>query len=236
MNYWTVSKHVGRYLDDISHALPLAEVQLDMIFRIIGQLNPEIKSFLDLGCGDGLLGRLVYERYPSSRGVFLDLSGEMIQKAQQFGRENAEFVVEDFGKDDWFRSIHSIGQFDLVVSRFAIHHIEDSKKRRLYADVFRMLNPKGIFLNLEHVSSATSRVSKLWRDLFIGSLLEFNREKNPHMSKKEVIDKYTDPQHEAANLLSPVEEQCRWLREIGFQNVDCFFKIYELALFGGTKL
>ncbi|SPE57295.1 hypothetical protein SBV1_270094 [Verrucomicrobia bacterium] len=30
-------------------------------------------------------------------------------------------------------------------------------------------------------------------------------------------------------------EQCQWLREIGFENVDCYFKVFELALFGGTK-
>jgi hypothetical protein len=32
-----------------------------------------------------------------------------------------------------------------------------------------------------------------------------------------------------------VEEQCRWLKEIGFVEVDCWFKVLELALFGGRK-
>jgi len=27
----------------------------------------------------------------------------------------------------------------------------------------------------------------------------------------------------------------RWLQEIGFADVDCYFKIFELALFGGRK-
>ena len=26
-----------------------------------------------------------------------------------------------------------------------------------------------------------------------------------------------------------------WLRQIGFQDVDCYFKAFELALFGGRK-
>ena len=30
-------------------------------------------------------------------------------------------------------------------------------------------------------------------------------------------------------------DQCRWLREIGFQDVDCFWKYFELAIFGGVK-
>jgi hypothetical protein len=37
------------------------------------------------------------------------------------------------------------------------------------------------------------------------------------------------------NILAPVEAQCTWLSEIGFVEVDCFFRILELALFGGQK-
>ena len=39
----------------------------------------------------------------------------------------------------------------------------------------------------------------------------------------------------AANILASVEEQCRWLHEIGFQDVDCFWKYFELAIFGGFR-
>ncbi len=28
---------------------------------------------------------------------------------------------------------------------------------------------------------------------------------------------------------------CEWLRQIGFEDVDCFFKVFELALFVGKK-
>jgi hypothetical protein len=32
-----------------------------------------------------------------------------------------------------------------------------------------------------------------------------------------------------------VEVQCQWLRQIGFGHVDCYLKIFELALFGGLR-
>ena len=38
-----------------------------------------------------------------------------------------------------------------------------------------------------------------------------------------------------SNILATVEKQCDWLLEIGFQEVDCYMKIFELALFGGVK-
>src|SRR5438067_1784111 len=40
---------------------------------------------------------------------------------------------------------------------------------------------------------------------------------------------------QARRRLAPFEEQCRWLREIGFGPVDCFWKYFELALFGGFR-
>ncbi len=33
----------------------------------------------------------------------------------------------------------------------------------------------------------------------------------------------------------PTQTQCDWLREIGFEQVDMYFKIPELAIFGGVK-
>ena len=43
-------------------------------------------------------------------------------------------------------------------------------------------------------------------------------------------------QDKKENIPAPVESQCQWLRETGFQEVDCFFKTFELALFGGRKI
>ena len=37
------------------------------------------------------------------------------------------------------------------------------------------------------------------------------------------------------NILAPVEDQCEWLRQIGFRDVDCFFRLFQVALFGGIK-
>jgi hypothetical protein len=37
------------------------------------------------------------------------------------------------------------------------------------------------------------------------------------------------------DMVAPVEDQCAWLREIGFTDVDCYMKIYALAVFGGVK-
>jgi tRNA (cmo5U34)-methyltransferase len=33
----------------------------------------------------------------------------------------------------------------------------------------------------------------------------------------------------------PVELQCAWLPDCGFEDIDCYFKAVELAIFGGLR-
>ena len=55
------------------------------------------------------------------------------------------------------------------------------------------------------------------------------------VSLEEVRTEYVSRPDRADNILALVEDQCGWLREIGLQDVDCFWKYFELAIFGGSR-
>jgi predicted TPR repeat methyltransferase len=106
MKYWDRKEKLFKYVDGVRQFFPLAKDQLDTISRIIEKFNPSVEFFLDLGCGDGFLGHFINNLYPDSHGVFLDCSKEMILKAQEKdSNNNFEFVVQDFGDSDWYKSI-----------------------------------------------------------------------------------------------------------------------------------
>jgi len=232
---WQSREVATLFLEGVRGALPQAALQLELVGHIISRWRPAPRAILDLGCGDGAVGRFLLGRFPGSEVFFLDFSDPMLEGARRHlsGVAAATIVKADFSTPGWLSSVQTAGRFDVVVSGFAIHHQPDGRKRELYQEVAGVLSPGGVFLNLEHVASATGAGEELFDAYFIRHLFEFHRRKDPATTLARVEGTYYNRPDKVENKLAPVETQCRWLREIGFADVDCFFKVFELALFGG---
>jgi hypothetical protein len=85
-------------------------------------------------------------------------------------------------------------------------------------------------VNVEHVASATPELEALFDGAYIDHLAAVaGRE------RALVESEYHGRPDKADNILEPVEAQVGWLREIGFEQADCYVKWLELAVFGGVK-
>lgn len=226
------------YLDGVRGAIPMAAEQIDVMLRLIAACEIPVRRFLDLGCGNGVLGAAIAAKYPAAEGVYVDFSEAMLASARVNlgGDAPARRIIEaDYAEPDW-AAVHDIfGPFDAIVSGFSIHHQPDERKRSLYAELFEMLSPGGIFINLEHVASATPRFGKIFDERFIDALVAHERATGGARSRQEITDTYYHRDDKGANILAPVETQCEWLRAIGYEHVDVPFKHYEIALFCGCK-
>lgn len=206
VNLWTESAWAQRYLrerDDIPHRTEGFAVLMEV-------LPSSPRRVLDLGTGDGYTLGLVRSLHPEADGVGVDFSAEMLGLARKrfAGDAGVEIVEHDLDAP-----LPALGTFDLVVSSFAIHHCVDARKRVLYGEVFGILEPGGVFLNLEHVDSATPEL---------------------HVDFLAAIGK-TPAEDDPSNKLVAVETQLTWLRELGFAQVDCHWKWREIALLAGVK-
>ncbi len=227
------------YLDGVRGAIPLAGEQIAVMLQLLKALDVEIGSFLDLGCGGGALARAILDQHPGAEGVLLDFSQPMLQEARNsFASQpyRLHFVQGDYGDPAWVDLVRERAPFDAVVSGFSIHHQDDGRKRELYREILSLLRPGGIFVNIEHVTPDSPWVSARFENLFIDNLHELHRQQFPQLTRQQVADQYYHRPDKEANLLAPLEDQCRWLREIGYQDVGCYFKIFELAVFGGRRL
>lgn len=235
---WQEPELATKFVEGVRGGIPLAAEQLDVMLRVIDAAGISVDSFLDLGCGDGILGGAILQRHAESRGVFADFSPTMLQAARSKCEANADrctFADADFGTREWLTCVQPHAPFDLIVSGFSIHHQPDDRKRQLYAELFELLRPGGLFLNLEHVASASDWAVRAFDDLIIDSLWAFHRRREPSRTRESVANEYVRRLDKEANILAPTDEQCEWLRQIGFVDVDCFFRVFELALFGGRK-
>jgi tRNA (cmo5U34)-methyltransferase len=206
VNLWTSNGHAREYLeraDSISHRSEGESALLEFIPR-------GARRILDLGTGDGRLLALVRKQHPATDAVAIDFSPAMLDEARKRFAGDPTVKVVEHNLD---ALLPGLGKFDAAISSFAIHHLMHERKKELYAEVYRLLNPGGVFCNLEHVSSPSQRLHEEFL-LRIGFTVETE-----------------DP----SNKLLDFETQLGWLREIGFADVDCHWKWRELALLVGVR-
>ncbi len=234
---WEIEENAKYFLESERGAVPRTEVQLGIIASIVKSWRPNPSNILDIGCGDGILGRFLMTNYPSANGVFVDFSDPMLNAARENLRntENSTILKADFASPMWIESISSHKPFDIVISGFAIHHQPDSRKKALYSEIYELLSPGGIFLNLEHVESSTPDVRHLFEEYYIDHLHSYQLKSNPDSNREEVAQGFINRPDKDEDQLAPVDTQGQWLSDIGFKDVDCFFKQFEIALFGGRK-
>lgn len=121
-------------VDQLEYRVP------NRILELLEELDPELQTALDLGCGTGLMGEAIEPRVQHLVGV--DLSPGMIEKARQKGvyqslhvAELTEFMNSETAKDrDW----------DLVVAADVFIYIGD------LAPIFQATTPRlsanGVFV------------------------------------------------------------------------------------------
>lgn len=206
LNEYATAEHALKYLaraDKIPHRTEGEAVLLEFIPRTA-------RRILDLGTGDGRLLALLRVERRSSQGVALDFSATMLNAARERFKGDANVRVVEHNLDE---PLPDLGQFDVIVSSFAIHHCTDERKKKLYSEIYAALADEGIFCNLEHVAPAAPQLhAKFLRAVGI-----------------------TEADEDPSNKLVKVETQLEWLRQIGFEDVDCHWKWLELALLGGIK-
>ena len=234
---WQTKESASAFLNGVRGAIPGADLQVAVLTKVAQLWFPRPSRLLDLGCGDGILGRALLDAFPSAQATFADFSEPMLDAARgKLSRARRATVVKaDFSTTAWLNAVASHTPFDIVVSGFAIHHQPDVRKKSLYAEIYRALSPAGVFLNLEHVAPLSKAGERLFDEFFVDHLHDFHRIADQGQTRQAIAESYYKRPEREENILAPVDVQCQWLRDIGFEDVDCFFKVFALALFGGRK-
>ncbi len=234
---WKLPAIVDRFLS-YRAAIPLAQEQIGVMMSILKSRSQPVENFLDLGCGDGILGAAILGAYPKSRGVLADFSEPMLEQAHEQLKDYAgQLVFEnlDYGDPAWVEKMQTYSPFDAIVSGYSIHHQPDARKRPIYEEIYSLLKPSGWFINVEHIAASSRLATDLFNNHIIDARYAMEQQSEGTKTRQEISDIFMKRPDKDANILLSVNTQCEWLREIGYKEVDCYFRVYELAVFGGQK-
>lgn len=228
---WQEPTVAASYLEVSREAIPLEAEQLDAMIRVIQAFGCPTGTVLDIGAGDGAVSAVLAERFDVDSITLVDFSRPMLREAMaRFARwSGAVAVIEgDLFDSRWLDELPGDdGAYDIVVSRYAIHHLPDSRKQELYAEIHTLLKPGGLFINIEHVKPA----SPIYTDMFNSLMMEsMAAAAAPGYDPAAMAEPYYERKDAQANILAPADVQCRWLRDIGFVDVDVVMKVFELAV------
>jgi ubiquinone/menaquinone biosynthesis C-methylase UbiE len=233
---WKDQQLVTTFLAGVRGALPNAADQLDVMLRVLAATAVPIRRVLDLGSGSGVLAGAILERFPDAAILLADFSEPMLEAARpRYPSPPHDLRIVDFSRPAWVEQVADWAPFDAVVSGFAIHHQPDQRKREMYAEIFGLLVAGAPFIHIEHVASASPWIEHQFNELLVDRMFAYDQATGGGRTREQVSADYVYRPDKAANLLAPLETQLDWLRQIGYQDVDCLFKVYELALFIGRK-
>lgn len=189
------------------------------------------RHVLDLGAGTGNVSVALRKRFPQAALVALDGSSAMLSVAQK-RLLDAAFVHRAFGARGWTKDL---GTYDAVTSAGAVHHLEARGKQRLFRDIFALLRPGGVLVLADPVAGETRAQARLYEDAWVNVIARNLAKAGKAVGVEDIRREHRRVQKAEGDVPSPLRHQLRWLSEAGFTRVDCWWKSFGFAVFGGVR-
>ena len=224
--HWQRSELAEEFLEHRQQLLPLLDVQEDLVRQVFRRHGTPLARFLDIGAGDGAMTALVRSFAPHAEAVLVDFSEPMLARVERrLGADGWSAVRADLSTSDWTQELPD-GPYDAAVSSYAIHHLESDRKRALFAEIFGLLAPGAMFVNMDVV-----KIGGPLDGLFDEQILANAAAMHPDSGRgrDEPFDDHSEDRPD------PADDQLAWLREAGFEDAELQFKWAEGAIFAAMK-
>ena len=160
---------------------------------------------IDLGCGTGTVAQRVLDAFPNARVTCLDLAENMVEMARAKLGQHARYLVDDLN------TFAFDAEYDVVVSSLALHHlVTDADKQGFHRRIYDALASGGVFYNADVVLGSSAALQAMYM--------------------RKWLPKYYDEDRPAK-----LTDHLAWLAKVGFADVDVVWKVYNYAVYGGTR-
>lgn len=227
------------YRDLAPVAVPARAEQIAALLTLLPFKQDQAFRAVEVGCGEGMLSYALLDYFSQARIIGLDGSTEMRRRAaarlEPFG-PRARIEPFDLNETNWFTHLQDV---DCVVSSLCLHHLDGPQKQHLFAAGFERLAGGGALLIADLVEPQRPEA----RELFAATWDRLaEAQSRAETGSSQLFEKFLEAEwntyryDDPIDQPSPLVDQLIWLKEAGFQVVDCFWLQAGHAIYGGYKL
>ena len=234
---YDLPERVRRYDADMDIMHPLRHKMIEISLDVLPFPDEQELKVLDLGVGTGAFSLKLLERYSNSAVVAIDGSRSMLELARarlfEFSHQ-VEFVASDFRAMP--AALLEPDAFDVVISSYALHHLNAVEKLSLLRSTVAAIRPGGWFLNADIVVADSADIERRIQELRVDAIAERAPVNDKRFSGRAATRKYLDELEEAEHdQPQTLAEDIRVIRESGLENAEVLFRELREVVIGGWK-
>jgi tRNA (cmo5U34)-methyltransferase len=199
---------------------------MELVARSATLLNPDATRIMDLGCGGGNYAVKVTSLLPNVDCTLIDLSANMLAKAEERVAANISGKVLAIQGD--YRDIPlEENAYDVITAGTTLHHLRgDEEWKSVFTKVFKALKPGGTFWINDIVLGETEEINRMMLD---GWLSILQKQISP-----EEIEMYME-RYESEDTPRTLSYQLNLMKQVGFSETIVLHKHFNFAAFGAIK-
>jgi tRNA (cmo5U34)-methyltransferase len=203
-----------------------APLMLELVSACSAAVTPQATSMLDIGCGAGNYALKVLGELPTLDVTLLDLSGAMLERAQERVAEATSGTMSTLQGD--IREVElGEGAYDIITAAASLHHLRaDDEWHHVFKKCFRALRPGGALWIADVVEQVHPAIQALIWERYGDYLVKLGGVEHRDHAFKQV---------ELNDTPRSLEFQTAALYGAGFSHVDIVHKNGPFAAFAALK-
>lgn len=141
--------------------VPDREERFATLGDILEHVAGDSAHILDLGCGPGSLSVRLADRMHGTNVIGVDNDPLLLELGRTVYSERVRFVLADLSNPHWYTKLDLPGPADAAVSTTALHWMSADSLEALYKSLASLIRPGGMFLNADHLSLDSPRMTEL---------------------------------------------------------------------------
>ena len=217
------------YDNVVRQIMPFYDIIQSETVDLVRTLKPEVKQWLDTGCGTGNLIEIALRFFPDTAFVLTDPTELMLKRAKDrfksFPDKHVRFLPPT--PSEGLLSYKNVLK-PQVITAILCHHYFNKEQRRTATNVcFRLLDAGGVFIAVENIMPDSLQGTQL-------GLARWKRFQIEHGRKNVMAEKHTK-RFNSEYFPITVNEHIELLKETGFRTVELFWKSQMQAGFYAIK-